>query len=217
MPSGYPPLSSCRWCLQISWLLHFMLRTWKLCSCCPSAQSLLSSWWYWFLYGWSSTIDAFRCLKEFIFQITSWTQKKSVSSISGSSCHHPELYYEIVNSLVMISGHKAHSSNSLRIWFLVYLLSYPRKIYKLSVLLLQSVSPLWLYFLSPHLYPRSWASSTPPFFPLLWSPNKSQPWINQAIYPSLFLISECQVLFGDHKTFTNSSTPTPFGFPVPLG
>lgn len=130
-----------------------------------SAQSLLASWWYWFLYGWSSTIDAFKCLKEFIFQITSWTQKKSVSSISGSSCHHPELYYEIVNSLVMISGHKTRSSNSLRTWLLVYLLSYPRKIYKLSVLLLlQSVSPLWLYFLSPHLYPRSWASSTPPFF-----------------------------------------------------
>ena len=34
------------------------------------------------------------------------SKKKSVSSISGSSCHHPELYYEIVNSLVVISGHK---------------------------------------------------------------------------------------------------------------
>ena len=138
--------------------------------------------------------------KNLSFRLLLGLKKKSVSSISGSSCHHPELYYEIVNSLVMISGHKPYSSSFLHSWLLVYLLSYPRKIYKLSVLLfLQYVNPLWLYFLSPDLYPRSWASSTPPFFSPLWSPNKSQSWINQAIYPSLFLISECQVLFGDHK------------------
>lgn len=115
-----------------------------------SAQSLLSSWWYWFLYGRSSTIDAFRYLKEFIFQITSWTQKKIciihfwvIMSPSRTVLWNCKLPCRNLWS-------QTYSSSFLRTWLLVYLLSYPRKIYTLSVLLfLQSVNPLWLCFLSP--------------------------------------------------------------------
>lgn len=145
--------------------------------------------------------------------------KKPISSISMLSCHHPEVYYsEIVNSFVMISDHKPYFSSSLDTWFLVYLLSYQRKIYKLSVLLFlcQPLVTLLPVLSCPPTVPKIISIFNTllvlPFFSPLWSPNKSQPWINQAIYHSLFLISECQALFRDHKPLQIQRLQTLLGF-----
>lgn len=145
--------------------------------------------------------------------------KKPISSISMLSCHHPEVYYsQIVNSFVMISDHKPYFSSSLDTWFLVYLLSYQRKIYKLSVLLFlyQSLVTLLPVLSCPASVPKIISIFNTllvlPFFPLSGRPTNLNLELTKPRNHSLFLISECQALFGDHKPLQIQRLQTLLGF-----